>query len=62
VLAAVQRRRVRQLRLFEEPEETIVRQLRELDSGQCDPAAALELVGRWRALLGLNVPPEGSGT
>jgi DNA mismatch repair protein MutS len=62
VLAAVQRRRVRQLRLFEEPEETIVRQLRELDSGQRDPARAAELIRQWRALLGLTMPTGASGT
>jgi len=58
VLAAVQRRRQRQLRLFEEPEETVVRQLREFDPGLCDPAAALELVRKWRQLLGLS---DGAG-
>jgi DNA mismatch repair protein MutS len=52
VLAAVQRRRTRQLRLFEQPEETVVRQLRELPSEQIDPADALELIGKWRRLLG----------
>jgi DNA mismatch repair protein MutS len=52
VLAAVQRRRQRQLRLFEEPEETIVRQLRELSSEQIEPASALELIRKWRRLLG----------
>ncbi len=51
-LAAVQRRRTRQLRLFEEPEELIVRQIRELDDTQLDAAGAAELVRRWRALLG----------
>ena len=61
VLAAVQRRRVRQLRLFEEPEEAIVRQLRELDSGQSEPARAAELIRQWRALLGLDVPTGASG-
>jgi DNA mismatch repair ATPase MutS len=58
VLAAVQRRRQRQLRLFEEPEETVVRQLRELDPGVHDPAAALELIRKWRQLLGLS---DGTG-
>jgi DNA mismatch repair protein MutS len=62
VLAAVQRRRQRQLRLFEEPEETIVRQLRELDGAPGDPAAALALVRNWRALLGLSDAPGASGT
>jgi DNA mismatch repair protein MutS len=54
VLAAVQRRRQRQLRLFEEPEETIVRQLRELAARELDPAKAAELIAQWRALLGLK--------
>jgi DNA mismatch repair protein MutS len=54
VLAAVQRRRMRQLRLFEEPEETIVRQLRELDPAACDPTRARELIAGWRKLLGLD--------
>ncbi len=53
VLAAVQRRRQRQLRLFEEPEETVVRELRELSTDQVDPAAAPELIAKWRRLLGL---------
>jgi DNA mismatch repair protein MutS len=53
VLAAVQRRRQRQLRLFEEPEETIVRQLRELDLAACDAAAALGRIHEWRRWLGL---------
>jgi DNA mismatch repair protein MutS len=53
VLAAVQRRRQRQLRLFEEPEETVVRQMRELAAEQLDANAALELVRKWRALLGI---------
>jgi DNA mismatch repair protein MutS len=54
VLAAVQRRRSRQLRLFEEPEEAIVRQLRELSSEPIEPARALELIGKWRRLLGMD--------
>jgi len=54
VLAAVQRRRQRQLRLFEEPEETVVRQLRELAPGQVEPAVALDLIGKWRRLLGIG--------
>ncbi|HQL54613.1 MAG TPA: DNA mismatch repair protein MutS, partial [Phycisphaerae bacterium] len=54
VLAAVQRRRMRQLRLFEEPEETIVRQLREMEGGACEPGAALEQIRQWRKLLGLE--------
>ena len=53
VLAAVQRRRLRQLRLFEEPEETIVRQLRELGTDQLDESSAVEQIYRWRKLLGL---------
>jgi DNA mismatch repair protein MutS len=53
VLAAVQRRRQRQLRLFEEPEEAVVRQLRELDAGRMEPTAAVELIARWRRVLGL---------
>ena len=59
VLAAVQRRRTRQLRLFEEPEEQIIRQLRELDPARCDPAAARQLLLAWRKLLGLpDAPPD----
>jgi DNA mismatch repair protein MutS len=52
VLAAVQRRRTRQLRLFEEPEEAVVRQLRELRAEGLDAGRALELVRAWRAQLG----------
>ncbi len=48
VLAAVQRRRQRQLRLFEEPEERVVRELRELPGGELTAEQALELVQRWR--------------
>jgi DNA mismatch repair protein MutS len=62
VLAAVQRRRLRQLRLFEEPEELVVRQLRELDTLPEDPAATLELVRNWRKLLGLSDPAGAPGT
>jgi len=51
VLAAVQRRRLRQLRLFEEPEEAVVRELRALDLEQCDGATALERLRAWRKLL-----------
>ncbi len=54
VLAAVQRRRLRQLRLFEEPEETVVRELRELTLASCAPAAAWERIRAWRKLLGLE--------
>jgi DNA mismatch repair protein MutS len=56
VLAAVQRRRTRQLRLFEEPEETVVRQLRELSAEQHDAAKAADLIRSWRELLGLDRP------
>lgn len=51
VLAAAQRRRTRQLRLFEAPEETVVRQLRELVGKDIDPAAAREWIARWLGLL-----------
>jgi DNA mismatch repair protein MutS len=54
VLAAVQRRRLRQLRLFEEPEETVVREMRELTLGSCAPADAWERIRAWRKLLGLD--------
>ena len=53
VLAAVQRRRKKQLRLFEEPEEQIVRELREM-SREANGEAAAELVRRWRELLGVR--------
>lgn len=59
VLAAVQRRRLRQLRLFEEPEEAIVRELRGLVPGQVEPAAALQQIAAWRKLLGLD-PERGA--
>lgn len=62
VLAAVQRRRQRQLRLFEEPEEVVVRQLRELKGGVDDPAAAAELIRNWRKLLGVNDAGGAPGT
>lgn len=53
VLAAVQRRRQRQLRLFETPEETIVRELRELPAeGSPDQLAAA--VQKWRKMLGIS--------
>ena len=51
VLAAVQRRRKRQLRLFEEPEEAIVRELRELDVAALTPEQAAERVKKWRGML-----------
>jgi DNA mismatch repair protein MutS len=54
VLAAVQRRRQRQLRLFEEPEETVVRQLRELRLDATDPAVACAQIRQWRRLLGID--------
>lgn len=54
VLAAAQRRRQRQLRLFEEPEEAVVRELRELHAEPFDGAAAIELIRRWRRSLGLE--------
>jgi DNA mismatch repair protein MutS len=54
VLAAVQRRRMRQLRLFEEPEETVVRQLRAIDPDALDGAAALRRLREWRKVLGLD--------
>ncbi len=60
VLAAVQRRRQRQLRLFEEPEEQLLRELREL-AGPCEPQRCAELIRSWRSLLGLPDPP-GGGT
>jgi DNA mismatch repair protein MutS len=57
VLAAVQRRRMRQLRLFEEPEEVVVREMRELDFSGCDAETARERLRAWRRLLGLDDPP-----
>ncbi len=51
VLAAVQRRRQRQLRLFEEPEEIVVRQLRDLDPADLSPEAAQALIEKWRRAL-----------
>jgi DNA mismatch repair protein MutS len=59
VLAAVQRRRQRQLRLFEEPEETVIRQLREAGQKLEDPDTAVRLIRSWRRLLGLD-GPEGA--
>ncbi len=50
-LAAAQRRRTRQLRLFEAPEEIVVRQLRELGDAAIAPARAAELLHQWRATL-----------
>ena len=57
VLAAVQRRRQRQLRLFEEPEESVVRQLRELQLENIEPRAAWELLSKWRGVLGITDDP-----
>ncbi|MBP9026248.1 MAG: DNA mismatch repair protein MutS, partial [Phycisphaerae bacterium] len=54
VLAAVQRRRQRQLRLYEEPEDAVVRELRECDAKQLDAAGAAELIRRWRVILGMS--------
>ncbi|MGE3180819.1 MAG: DNA mismatch repair protein MutS, partial [Phycisphaerae bacterium] len=52
VLAAVQRRRTRQLRLFEAPEEAVVRELRALSDGQLEDAtAALEVLRKWRKMV-----------
>ncbi len=57
VLAAVQRRRQRQLRLFEAPEEAVVRELRGL--GQpLDGGQALAKLVAWRKQLGLPAPGE----
>jgi len=60
VLAAVQRRRQRQLRLFEEPEEVVIRELRALAEGSQQSAA--DVIRRWRKLLGMpeigSEPPE----
>ncbi len=53
VLAAVQRRRSRQLRLFDEPEEVVVRQLRDVDMRQLDAQRAQALIRQWRDVLGL---------
>ncbi|MGE0480417.1 MAG: DNA mismatch repair protein MutS [Phycisphaerae bacterium] len=52
VLAAVQRRRLRQLRLFEEPEEVVTRELRGTADADLSADRALELVRKWRQLLG----------
>ncbi|MCK4340706.1 MAG: DNA mismatch repair protein MutS, partial [Phycisphaerae bacterium] len=62
VLAAVQRRRIRQLRLFEEPEEVVVREMRELDLAGCDAATALERIRAWRKLIGVDDPPNALST
>ncbi|MEW6253140.1 MAG: DNA mismatch repair protein MutS, partial [Planctomycetota bacterium] len=62
VLAAAQRRRQRQLRLFEEPEETVVRQLRELDEATCEADRAVALIRAWRGLLGIGPAAAESST
>ncbi len=54
VLAAVQRRRQRQLRLFEEPEEQAVRLLRELRPEDVSPEAAARKLRELRELLGVG--------
>ena len=60
-LAAVQRRRKKQLRLFEEPEEIVIRDLRELSARPLAPERALECVQRWRELLGIRESAEEAG-
>jgi DNA mismatch repair protein MutS len=52
VLAAAQRRRTRQLRLFELPEEQVVRELRSANVDSLTPEAAIAMLAQWRALLG----------
>ncbi len=61
VLAAAQRRRLRQLRLFEEPEEIIVRQLRDVDVDALAAEDALDRLRGWRALLGGASPQTPPG-
>lgn len=51
VLAAVQRRRQRQLRLFEQPEEQVVRELRAAAVDGMPAEQALKLLARLRAML-----------
>ncbi|MBI5866290.1 MAG: hypothetical protein HZB38_17605, partial [Planctomycetes bacterium] len=51
VLAAVQRRRQRQLRLFETPEEAMVRELRDVSVDGLTAEQALELLKKWRSAL-----------
>ncbi len=60
VLAAAQRRRLRQLRLFEEPEEAVVRELRELNPAELTPQHALETIALWRRKLDPQEPPAPS--
>jgi DNA mismatch repair protein MutS len=50
-LAAAQRRRTRQLRLFEAPEERLVREIRDLQVETLAPETAHALLARWRKLL-----------
>ncbi|MFH1745462.1 MAG: DNA mismatch repair protein MutS [Planctomycetota bacterium] len=61
VLAAVQRRRQRQLRLFEEPEEVVIRQMRALNPAQLDAEQVLDLMRQWLDLLGVH-PDAGDST
>ena len=58
VLAAVQRRRQRQLRLFEEPEEIVVRQLRDLNLADLDTDQAADVLAKWRRMLGFDDSPK----
>ncbi|MFO0840014.1 MAG: DNA mismatch repair protein MutS [Phycisphaerae bacterium] len=60
VLAATQRRRQRQLRLFEEPEEAVVRALREMPLEKLDPTRAMEQIRAWRAMLGAPMTPSAA--
>jgi DNA mismatch repair protein MutS len=57
-LAAVQRRRLRQLRLFEEPEEVIVRELRDADLAKLTSDEATQLLARWKRLAAGEMPNE----
>jgi len=50
-LAAAQRRRKRQLRLFEAPEEQVVRELRAANPSGLTPDAARTLLEKWRQML-----------
>ncbi|MBK8913389.1 MAG: DNA mismatch repair protein MutS [Phycisphaerales bacterium] len=59
VLAAAQRRRARQLRLFEEPEEAVIRELRATAGREMDAAAALKLMEGWRRALDEQGPAGG---
>ncbi len=51
VLAAAQRRRQRQLRLFEAPEEAVVREVRSVQAHELTPTRAAELLRRWSGML-----------